>query len=143
MWRFFLLENGLYLFRFIDEETRDAVLEEKFWHIANKPLILRRWTPGMQLLKPSLFSVPIWIKLHNLPMEYWNSTCLSHISSGVGKPICAYSITEEQVRLGFAHMLVEVNVESDFPKEIEVEGINGGVIKVGIEYPWLPIKCRK
>jgi hypothetical protein len=32
-------------------------------------------------------------------------------------------------------MLVEVNVDSDFPKEIEVEGINGVVTRVGIEYP--------
>jgi hypothetical protein len=91
----FLLENGLYLFHFADESTREAVLEEKLWHIANKPLILHRRTPGRQLLKLSLSSMPIWIKLHNLPMELWNSTCLSRISSGVGKPICADSVTEE------------------------------------------------
>jgi len=102
------------------------VLEEKLWHVANKPLILRRWTPGMQLLKLSLSSIPIWIKLHNLPMEFWNTTCLSHISSGVGKPLCVDSIIEEQLRLGFARVLVEVDV-----------------INVGVEYPWLPIKCKK
>jgi hypothetical protein len=38
---------------------------------------------------------------------------------------------------------VEVDVDSDFPKEREIIGINGGVTKVGIEYPWLPIKCKK
>jgi hypothetical protein len=114
----FLLENGLYLFRFADKGSREAVLEEKLWHIANKPLILRRWTPGMQLLKLSLSSIPIWIKLHNLPMEFWNTTCLSHISSGVGKPLCVDSVTEEQLRLGFARVLVEVDVESTFPKEV-------------------------
>jgi len=42
----FLLENGIYLFRFADESSREAVIE-KLWHIANKPLILHRWTPGM------------------------------------------------------------------------------------------------
>jgi hypothetical protein len=141
--KIFLMENGLYLFRFADVRSREAGLEEKLWHIANKPLILRRWTPGMQLLKLSLSTVPIWIKMHNLPMEYWDSDCLSHIASGVGKPLCADSVTEEQLRLGFARVLVEVDIDSAFPKEVEIIGINGDVVKIGIEYPWLPIKCKK
>ncbi|XP_059441594.1 uncharacterized protein LOC132173929 isoform X2 [Corylus avellana] len=41
----YLLENGLYLFKFVDEKTRDEVMEEKVWHMANKPLILRKWIP--------------------------------------------------------------------------------------------------
>jgi hypothetical protein len=81
-----LLENGLYLFKFAYENTRDEVLEAKIWHIANKTLILQKWTPGMQLLKISLSFVPVWFKLHNLPIEFWNATCLSYVASGVGKP---------------------------------------------------------
>jgi hypothetical protein len=103
----FLLENGLYLFRFADENIRDEVMEAKVWHIANKPLILCKWTPAMQLLKLSLSFVPIWIKLYNLPIEFWDATCLSYVASGVGKPLCADFVTEEQQRLGFARVLVE------------------------------------
>jgi hypothetical protein len=97
----------------------------------------------MQLLKLSVSSIPVWIKLHNLPMEYWTATCLSHVASGVGKPLCADSVTEEQLRLGFARVLVEVNVDSEFPKEIEIAGSDGIPVTVGIEYPWIPIKCNK
>ena len=140
--KFFLLENGLYLFRFEDEKTRDEVMEAKVWHMANKPLILQKWTPGMQLLKLSLSSIPVWIKLHNLPIEFWNSTCLSYVASGVGKPICANSVTEEQLRLGFARVLVEVNMDSDFPKEVEIVGANRSRVVVGVEYPWIPVKCK-
>jgi hypothetical protein len=32
----FLLENGLYLFRFADEKTRDDVMEAKIWHLASQ-----------------------------------------------------------------------------------------------------------
>ena len=139
----FLLENGLYLFRFADEKTRDDVMEAKIWLLVNKPLILRKWTPGMQLLKLSLSTVPVWIKLHNLPIEFWNTTCLSYLASGVGKPLCADSVTEEQLRIGYARVLVEVSVESDFPKEIEIVGADGSRVVVGIEYPWIPVKCHK
>jgi hypothetical protein len=139
----FLLKNGLYLFRFEDEKTRDEVMEAKVWHMANKPLILRKWTPGMQLLKLSLSSIPIWIKLHNLPIEFWNTTCLSYVASGVGKLICADSVTKVQLRLGFARVLVEVNIDSNFPKEVEIVGANGIRVVVGVEYPWILIKCKK
>ena len=97
----------------------------------------------MQLLKISLSSVPVWIKLHKLPIEFWNATCLSYVASGVGKPICANSVSNEQLRLGFGKVLVEVNMESVFPKEIEIVGVDGGRVVVGIEYPWFPVKCKK
>jgi hypothetical protein len=97
----------------------------------------------MQLLKISVSSVFVWIKLHNLPMEFWNATCLSYVASGVGKPLCADTVTEEQLRLGFARVLVEVNIDSDFPKEVEIVGVNGQPVVVGIEYPWIPLKCKK
>jgi hypothetical protein len=138
-----LLENGLYLSRFVDEQTRDTILEEKLWHFSNKPIILRRWSPGMQLLKLSLASIPIWIKLHNLPLEYWDSDCLGYIVSGIGKPICEDSVTENHSRLRFARVLVEVYIDAEFPKEIEVIGLDGGILTIGVEYPWLPIRCKK
>jgi hypothetical protein len=97
----------------------------------------------MQLLKLSLSSVPIWIKLHNLPMEFWTSTCLSFVASGVGKPLCADSITEEQCHLGFARVLVEVTMDSDFPQEVEIIDVDGKPINVSIGYPWLLTNCKK
>lgn len=74
------------------------------------------------------------------------------MASGVGKRLCVDSVTDEQLRLGFARVLVEVNVESDFSKEIEIVGADGGrviVVTDGgrvivvIEYPWFPVKCKK
>lgn len=71
----FSMENGLYIFKFNGESTRDAVLEAKIWHIANKPLILRKWQPDMQLMELSLSSILIWIKLLHLPMKLWSPLC--------------------------------------------------------------------
>jgi hypothetical protein len=109
--------------------------------LANKPLILRKWRPGMQMLKITLSSIPVCVKLMHLPLEYWTPKCLSYVASGVGKPLYADKITEEQKRLGFARVLVEIDVSSDCPKEIFVCRENGDLISVGVEYPWLPSKC--
>jgi hypothetical protein len=119
----------MYVFRFADEHTRDEVLESKLWHIANKLLNLRRWEPGMQLLKLSLESVLIWIKLNHLPMEFWNSTCLSYVASGIGKPLYADSITEEQVRLGFSRIWLRFILILNFLVKLLLRVWMGGCIR--------------
>jgi hypothetical protein len=137
----FSLENGMFMFRFQDEVTCNEVLESNTWYIVNKPLILRKWRPGMQVLKLTLTTIPIWIKLVHLPLEFWNPICLSRVASGIGKPLFADKITEEHSRLGFARVLVEIDVNSDCPKVIEICKANGDFIWVSMEYPWLLSKC--
>lgn len=68
---------------------------------------------------------------------------MSHVASAIGKPLYADSITDEQMRLAFARVLVEVNTESEFPKEIEIQGNDGRMIIVRVKYPWIPLKCKK
>jgi hypothetical protein len=137
----FSLENGMFICRFSDEVTCENVLDAKIWHISNKPLILRKWMPGMQVKKLTLASIPIWIKLLQLPMELWTPACLSHVASGVGKPLCADKMTEEQKRLGYARVLVEIDLNSECLKELDIRSSSGEYITIGVEYPWLPPKC--
>lgn len=137
----FSLENGMFIFRFQDVATCEEVLKSKLWHVSNKPLILRKWQPGMQVLKLTLTSVPVWVKFVHLPMEFWTPKCLSYVASGVGKPLYADKVIEDQKRLGFARVLVEIDINSDCPKEIIICKRNGDTIPIAVEYPWLPPKC--
>jgi hypothetical protein len=43
--------------------------------------------------------------------------------------------------LGYACVLVEVDVNSGFPKEIFISRMKGETLSIGVEYPWLPPKC--
>jgi hypothetical protein len=137
----FSLENGMYIFRFSDEATYNEVMEARIWHVANKPLILRKWLPGMQVLNLTLTSIAVWVKLLHLPLEFWNPTCLSHVASGVGRPLYDDTVTEEQKTLGFARVLVEIDTKSEWLKELVICRANGSSITIGVEYPWLPPKC--
>lgn len=95
----------------------------------------------MQVLKLALSFVPVWVKFLHLPMEFWTSNGLSYVASGVGVPLYADKVTEEQKRLGFARVLVELDVNSDCPKEMIICRANGDSVTVGVVYPWLPPKC--
>ncbi|KAF3963483.1 hypothetical protein CMV_012143 [Castanea mollissima] len=97
----------------------------------------------MQFLDLSLRKVPIWIKILHLPVEYWNHICLRHVASGVGRPLYAGTVTEANHRLGFTQVFMEVDLEAEFLREIEVDMGDGNSFLVGIEYPWIPMKCPK
>jgi hypothetical protein len=67
---------------------------------------------------------------------------VSALAFGILEPyLYADSITEEQKRLGYARVLVEIDMESECPKEIVICRANGDSVNIGVEYPWLPPKC--
>lgn len=74
-------------------------------------------------------------------MEFWSPVCLSHVPSAIGKLKFTDSVTEDQIRLGFARVLVEVDVNYEFPREITLEDEDEKLISVSVGYPWPPVKC--
>jgi hypothetical protein len=34
----------------------------------------------MQFCKDDLFRIPFWVKLHNVPLEYWTNKVLSYVA---------------------------------------------------------------
>jgi hypothetical protein len=66
---------------------------------------------------------------------------LSRIASGVGKPLYADKMTEDQQRLGYAQVLVEIDTKSMCPKEVTIRRKDGRTVSIEVVYPWLPPKC--
>lgn len=54
-----------------------------------------------------------------------------------------YHITYQNSRFGFAGILVEVDINVEFPKNIEEDMGNGRSCVVEIEYPWIPLRCKQ
>ena len=122
-------------------DARDWVMESGPWYIAGRPIILRVWQPGMEMLNIQLTSLPIWVKFYNIPLEYWTNTCLGYITSAVGKPLHLDSLTENRTMLSFARICIEVDLNSKFPKAALLNVGNGKYTTVRIEYPWVPHSC--
>ena len=136
-------ENGLFFFRFRDPEARDWVMDAGPWHLAGRPFILRAWKPGMDMLNIQLSSIPIWVRFYNIPLEYWTNTCLGHIASTVGIPLHLDPLTENQTKLSFARICIEVGVDCKFPKSVLLDRGNGNYSTIRIEYPWAPQCCSE
>ncbi|GJT13982.1 zinc knuckle CX2CX4HX4C containing protein [Tanacetum coccineum] len=47
----------------------ESVLEGGPWLIRNSPIILKKWSMDTRLLKEELTRIPIWVKLHDVPIQ--------------------------------------------------------------------------
>ncbi|CAH9075906.1 unnamed protein product [Cuscuta epithymum] len=78
-----------------------------------KTLILRILPKNLTFESRAFKIVPIWIQLPSIPLECWNKKAIAKIASRVGKPICSDKVTNEGSMLGFARVLVEVNISKE------------------------------
>ena len=52
-------DSGYFFFQFHSKDASEAVLEGGPWHIAGQPIILRKWTLGLELTKEAPPTIPI------------------------------------------------------------------------------------
>ncbi|XP_062075157.1 uncharacterized protein LOC133779181 [Humulus lupulus] len=134
------MNAGFTMVKFRDEATRDLVLESSVVHFDKKPVVLRPWTTDIESLK-SIKSVPVWIRLPDLGLQYWGVNCLSALVSTIGKPIMFNKITQNRSMIKFAHILVEMEIADTLPKFIGYFNEKGQIVEQIIDYEWLPTKC--
>lgn len=144
-------DDGFFFFKFATENDLLEILEEGVCMVDGKPLILQRWYPQIVLSKDVPKFIPLWVKIFNIPLQYWNLAGLSRIGSGVGNIVMADSMTERMCRdasgrLSFAKLLIEVEANKELPDQLFVvipneEGKEPVEVSLRVEYPWRPTWC--
>ncbi|KAI3958164.1 hypothetical protein MKW98_020806, partial [Papaver atlanticum] len=77
----FYIGSGHYLFQFSCVEDKIRGLElSGLLRAEGKPLVLIKWDWKLTLDKAeTMKSIPLWVKIYNLPLFLWNSSCLSKV----------------------------------------------------------------
>ncbi|XP_062103641.1 uncharacterized protein LOC133814732 [Humulus lupulus] len=132
---------GLTMVKFNDDATRDHVLETGILHFDRKPIIIRPWSTDLSAIQ-MIRSVPLWIRLQDLGLQYWGSKCLSALVSTIGKPIMVDKFTRERTRVQFARIMVEMEITDNPPRTIQFLNEHGQLIEQGVDYEWLPVNCK-
>ncbi|KAK1273191.1 hypothetical protein QJS04_geneDACA015202 [Acorus gramineus] len=68
-----------------------------------------------------LSSIPVWVRLPNLPLHLWEEDCLSRIGSTIGVPLYADSATLQCRRAAYARICVEVQASKALPDSFLVD----------------------
>lgn len=103
--------------------------------------IVKDWRPNFDPLTDKTEKVIVWVRLPDLPMEYYNQEFLFRVGRMIGEPMMIDSATSLTSRGKFARLCVEVDTTKPLLakfwlrkkiRRIEYEGIHLVCFKCGI-----------
>ncbi|XP_059635370.1 uncharacterized protein LOC132277536 [Cornus florida] len=117
---------------------------EKHWSKAVTLVYLKNgffmWNNNVTLKLEEFDSLPVWIRVHDLPVHCRNSKSLSKVCSLFSKPIYMDDPSLHQDKGQFIRVMVEVDVKQEFPKKLVID-VHGEDCIINIEYEWKPAMC--
>ncbi|GKA30197.1 retrotransposon protein, putative, ty1-copia subclass, partial [Tanacetum coccineum] len=95
------------------------------WFIRNNPLILKKWHPDVNLLKEDVSTVPVWVKLHGVPVKAFGEDGLSAIATKLCTPLMFDSYTSDMClqswgRSSYAKAMIELCADMELKDNIVV-----------------------
>ncbi|KAJ0442317.1 putative RNA-directed DNA polymerase [Helianthus annuus] len=143
--------KGFFFFKFESKEGMEQVLQDGPWLIRNIPIFLKHWSTNTELKKEELQKIPVWVKLHDVPIAAYTEEGLSLIASKVGIPKIldnetANMCSDSWGRSSYARAIIEVDASKDLKETVSIAVPNledGGVLKstINVEYEWTPPRC--
>ncbi|KAL5831677.1 hypothetical protein ACOSQ4_017031 [Xanthoceras sorbifolium] len=120
-WQLTDLNEGYFVARFQMLEDMEYVLTGGPWVIANQYLVPQRWKPNFIPGKESIQSMPIWLRLNDLPMELMTAGMLRKIGGMLGTTCKVDPITINQARGRYARICVKIDISKPLKESIDVE----------------------
>ncbi|KAI4318323.1 hypothetical protein MLD38_032048 [Melastoma candidum] len=130
------------LLRFEKEQQMEAILSRSDWHIAGCPVLLRKWSVGLQLSDKELRNVPCWVQLTGIPLELWHREGILYLASVLGVPIKLDGRSERPANMGTARVQINCAAVNELRKTIDIEGEEGEGIQVEVYYENIPLQCQ-
>ncbi|KAL0907971.1 hypothetical protein M5K25_005493 [Dendrobium thyrsiflorum] len=134
------LSEGFFLFKFSCPEDLEMVWTKGAWFIFGKPFVFQKWSPHFTPRREEFTSVPIWFKIHDLPLCCWTPTGISKIATKIGYPLAVDALTASKSRLTYARVCVQVDASASYPDTIPI-CVDGKIFNLQIQYEWRPSIC--
>lgn len=135
------LENDYFLVKFSSVCDYEYAKFGGPWMIMEHYLIVKEWMPNFDPYTDSTEKVIVWVRLPDLPIEYYDHDFLFRIGEKIGKPMKIDSATSLTSRGKFARLCVEVDITKPLlakfwlrrkVRRIEYEGIHLVCFNCGI-----------
>ncbi|KAF8090579.1 hypothetical protein N665_0472s0012 [Sinapis alba] len=137
------ISESSFMFHIPHESTRHWVIQRGVWHIDDCLLFVLPWTPEGSFKILEISTLPVWVNLKNIPDCCYSRLGISHIASGLGEPILTHKPRLDPTSMGEAKVLIEMELDRDFPKLIALDDKQGSIFLVDVDYTWIPSMCEK
>ncbi|KAK9996644.1 hypothetical protein SO802_021330 [Lithocarpus litseifolius] len=102
------LGNEFFLVRFSGKEDYNAVLEKGPWFIGEHFLSIRPWEPNFRPSTASVSSIAVWVRLNELPIEYYEAEVLKEIGRSIGNVLRIDTHTATEARGRYARICIQI-----------------------------------
>ncbi|KAL1224706.1 hypothetical protein V5N11_001145 [Cardamine amara subsp. amara] len=127
-------------FRICNASARLRALRRGMWNICEIPMVMSKWTPIVEEAQPAIKSMPMWVKIKNVPNTMFTWKGLSFLASPIGIPLRLHQETDLVTSFEEANIFVDVNLSKKLPRSYFFK-VKGEEVNVTFEYPWLPQRC--
>ena len=126
------LGNGFYSIRFSLKEDMDAVLEKGSWFIGGHFLSIRPWEPSFKPSTANVSLMAVWVRLHELPMELYETEVLKQVGTSIGKVLRIDTHTAMEARGRYAKLCIQVDINKPLIDTILIGKFEQPVMYEGI-----------
>ncbi|GLJ16004.1 hypothetical protein SUGI_0265060 [Cryptomeria japonica] len=78
------IAKGFFAVLFEEEEEINRALIDRNWFVNTHVVYIQSWTPHFDPTPLVVYSEPVWIRLYNLPIEYWSEDLWEKIGRTLG-----------------------------------------------------------
>jgi hypothetical protein len=129
---------GFFLIKFENRDDFEDVLRNGPWFIGENFLSIRPWVPDFRASDASVSSVAVWVRLPELPVEYYHKDSLMHIGSGIGPVLRVDFNTASGARGRFARLCLQLDLDKPLIRTVRV-----GKLKLAVVYEGIGLLCFK
>lgn len=134
-------DGTLFLFHLSCAEDRRRIIEADPIFLRNNIFIIKAWDPFIGHGCSTIKSVPVWLKLTNIPLYAWSHLGINWLASRIGRLLCLDTSTDKLQRIGYAKCLVDVTPNQELVDEFPVKLIDGSTQMIQVSYLWKPEIC--
>nr|POE67859.1 hypothetical protein CFP56_62031 [Quercus suber] len=127
------LGHGFFLTRLSLGEDYEIFLRKGPWFIGDHFLSIRPWEPDFKPALANVSSIVVWIRLNELPFEYYNAEALQLIGKAIGNVFRVDTFTALETRGRFARLCVQVDMEKPLATGIMIGRLEQQICYKGIQ----------
>ncbi|XP_057785686.1 uncharacterized protein LOC131003194 [Salvia miltiorrhiza] len=141
-WQLIPLGKGYYTLRFTTATDKPIAKEKAIWELSKGNLRLREWTCNFDPFKENSPLANVWVRIHYLPIEYWNPQIISGIGRFLGHPLKIDGASAGRDFGQFSRILVEIDMSLPLPNTMLID-MDEFSFHVEFVFENLPLYCGR
>jgi len=127
---------------FISIKDKDRIFEGGPYFYAAAGLYMWSWIMNFVPEQETFTSVPVWVRLYSLPLDYSQTESLAAIGNKLGHSFKASEATRRGKYTSYARICVEMDLSGALPDEVILKAFVEDWVQT-VDYEHIPFRCRK